>query len=122
RFGFRSHQLAKAARDSGAFAEETVPVTVRTGDATLAVKHDSHILDDASMAKMARLAPAFEPGGIVTAGNASAVVGGAGAMLIGKESDVNKHGLTPLARIAGMGVAACDPRIMGCGPVPATKR
>jgi acetyl-CoA acetyltransferase family protein len=121
-FGYRSHQLAKAARDAGAFAEETVPVEVVHREQTISVRHDTHILEDASMAKMARLAPAFEPQGIVTAGNASAVVDGAGAMVIGREKDVVKHGGKPLARIAGMGVAACDPRIMGWGPVPATKR
>jgi acetyl-CoA acetyltransferase family protein len=121
-FGYRSHVRAKAARDAGAFDEETVPVTVDTGDASFTVRHDTHILEDASMQKMARLPPAFEAGGIITAGNASAVVDGAGAMLIGKESDAHKHGAKPLARIAGMGVAACDPRIMGWGPVPATER
>ena len=70
---------------------------------------------------MARLRAAFEPGGIITAGNASAVVDGAAAMVIGRESDAEKHGLKPLARIVGMGVAACDPQIMGWGPVPATR-
>ena len=57
-----------------------------------------------------------------SAGNASAVVDGAGAMLIARESDAVKHNAKPLARIAGMGVAACDPKIMGWGPVPATQR
>ena len=122
RFGLRSHQRAKAARDAGHFDAETVPVTVETGAGSFVVKHDTHILEDASLAKMGRLPPAFEPGGIVTAGNASAVVDGAGAMVIGKESDAAKHGAKPLARIAGMGVAGCDPRIMGWGPVPATER
>jgi acetyl-CoA acetyltransferase family protein len=121
-FGYRSHVLAKSARDAGAFVEETVPVTVRTADDTVVVTHDTHILEDASLSKMARLPAAFEQGGIVTAGNASAVVDGAGAMLIAKESDAVKHNAKPLARIAGMGVAACDPRIMGWGPVPATQR
>jgi acetyl-CoA acetyltransferase family protein len=121
-FGYRSHVNAKKARDAGAFAEEIAPVTVETGDGAVAVKHDTHILEEPSLTKMSRLPPAFEPGGIVTAGNASAVVDGAGAMIIGKESDVVKHGGRPLARIAGVGVAACDPRIMGWGPVPATKR
>jgi acetyl-CoA acetyltransferase family protein len=121
-FAYRSHKLAKAARDAGAFAEEITPVTVETGESSTVVQHDTHILDDPSIAKMAKLPPAFEPGGIVTAGNASAVVDGAGAMIIGKENDVAKHGMKPLARIAGMGVAACDPRIMGWGPVPATER
>jgi acetyl-CoA acetyltransferase family protein len=70
---------------------------------------------------MARLPPAFEPGGIVTAGNASAVVDGAAAMVIGLESDAAKEKLRPLARVAGVGVAACAPEIMGWGPVPATR-
>jgi acetyl-CoA acetyltransferase family protein len=86
------------------------------------VKYDTHILEDPSPAAMARLPPAFEPGGIVTAGNASAVVDGAAAMVIGLEGDVAKAGLRPLARIAGMGVAGCAPEIMGYGPVPATRR
>lgn len=122
RFGLRSHVLAKKARDAGAFKEETQPVTVETGTSSMVVEHDTHILDDASLAKMNRLGAAFEPGGIITAGNASAVVDGAGAMIIGRASDAQKHGLKPLARIAGMGVAACDPHIMGWGPVPSTER
>ncbi len=73
------------------------------------------------MAKMARLRAAFEPGGIITAGNASAVVDGAAAMVIGLESDAEKHGAKPLARVVGLGVGACDPQIMGWGPVPATR-
>jgi acetyl-CoA acetyltransferase family protein len=121
-FAYRSQVLAKAARDAGAFEQETVPVTVQLGDREVVVRHDTHILDDASMAKMARLPAAFEPGGIVTAGNASAVVDGAAAMVIGKESDAARVGAKPLARIAGVGVAACDSRIMGWGPVPATER
>ena len=124
-FGFRSHRLAKAARDAGYFKEEIVPVTAeaagRDGE-TVVVDSDTHILEDASMAKMARLPAAFEAGGIITAGNASAVVDGGAAMVIGKESDAASHGLNPIARIAGMGVAACDPQIMGWGPVPATKK
>jgi acetyl-CoA acetyltransferase family protein len=90
--------------------------------ATNVVEHDTHILDEVSMAKMARLPAAFEAGGIVTAGNASAVVDGAAAMVIGKEEDVKKHDLRPLARVAGMGVAACDSQIMGWGPIPASKK
>jgi acetyl-CoA acetyltransferase family protein len=124
RFGHRSHVLARQARDAGGFAEEIEPVQVSLDSAAppIEVRHDTHILDDASMARMARLPPAFEPGGIVTAGNASAVVDGAAAMVIARESDAARHGATPLARVAGMGVAACDPRIMGWGPVPATQK
>jgi acetyl-CoA acetyltransferase family protein len=121
-FGLRSHVLAKKARDAGVFHDETEPVLVESADGMTTVVHDTHILEDASLAKMGRLAAAFEAGGIITAGNASAVVDGAGAMLIGRESDAKKENAKPLARIAGMGVAACDPKIMGWGPVPATKR
>jgi len=123
-FGFQSHSNAKKARDAGWFDEEIEPVTVRRdGDREPeTVKHDTHIMDDVSMAKMARLWPAFEAGGIITAGNASAVVDGGAAMVIGFEEDAEKYGAKPLARVAGMGVAACDPQIMGWGPVPATER
>jgi len=122
-FAYRSNTLAGKARDAGAFAEETTPVSV-TFDAAekpAIVKNDTHIIDDVSLAKMARLPAAFEPGGIITAGNASAVVDGAAAMVIAREADAKQHDLRPLARIAGVGVAACDPQIMGWGPVPATK-
>jgi acetyl-CoA acetyltransferase family protein len=120
-FGYRSHKNAIKARDAGWFDEEIESVSVSLDPATpdVVVKHDTHILDTVSMAGMARLRAAFEPGGVVTAGNASAVVDGAAAMVIGKEADAAEHGLKPLARLAGMAVAACDPVIMGWGPVPA---
>ena len=123
-FGYRSHVNAKAARDAGWFDEEITAVEVLTDGAAdpTVVTHDTHILEDVSMAKMARLRAAFEAGGIITAGNASAVVDGGAAMIIGRERDAEKHGAKPLARLIGMGVAACDPRIMGWGPVPATRK
>jgi acetyl-CoA acetyltransferase family protein len=86
------------------------------------LEHDTHIFEETALARMATLPPAFEPGGIITAGNASAVVDGAAAMILGRASDARQHRLTPLARVAGMGVAACDPQIMGWGPVPATRK
>ncbi len=122
-FSYRSHHLAGQARDAGAFTEEIAPVTLagNGGAPDQVVEHDTHIMDDISLAKMARLRPAFEAGGIVTAGNASAVVDGAAAMVLARESDAAAHGAKPLARIIGFGTAACDPRIMGWGPVPATR-
>lgn len=123
-FGCRSHQNARQARDGGWFDEEIEPVTVQTDGARepFEVRHDTHIMDDASLPRMARLMPAFEPGGVITAGNASAVVDGAAAMVLALERDVERHGGRPLARLAGAGVAACDPQIMGWGPVPATEK
>jgi len=123
-FALRSHQNAKKARDAGHFDEEIAPVTIASNDTgkDIVVKYDTHIIEEPSMAKMAKLPAAFEPNGIITAGNASAVVDGAAAMVIGKESDAERHHAKPIARIAGMGVAACDPRIMGWGPVPAVQK
>ncbi|MBI5495088.1 MAG: thiolase family protein [Deltaproteobacteria bacterium] len=122
-FGYRSQKNAKAARDAGHFELETEPVTVEDeSHEAVTVKHDTHIMDDASLAGMAKLRAAFEAGGVITAGNASAVVDGAAAMVIGKEKDAAKHGYRTLARIAGMGVAACDSHIMGWGPVPSTQK
>jgi acetyl-CoA acetyltransferase family protein len=124
RFAYRSQVNAKRARDAGWFDEEIEPVGVQRDGASepLTVKHDTHIMDDPSLAKMSRLPPAFEPGGVITAGSASAVVDGAAAMVIGTQSDAERHGTRPLARLAGVGVAACDPQIMGWGPVPAVKK
>ncbi len=122
--GYRSHKKAREARDEGWFDEEIEPVEVTEDGARppITVHYDTHIMDDVRLTKMARLRPAFEPGGIITAGNASAVVDGAAAMVIGKESDAEKHNLEPLARLVGCGVAACDPQIMGWGPVPAVRQ
>ena len=122
-FGYRSQKLARESRDAGWFTEETAKGEGIQADGTrVTVEHDTHIMDDVSIAKMRRLPPAFEPGGIVTAGNASAVVDGAAAMVIAKESDAEKNGCEPLAKVVGYGVAACDSKIMGWGPVPATKQ
>lgn len=123
RFGYRSHVNAKKARDAGWFDEELVPVTVEQGGSLppITVKYDEHILENPSLEAMAKLPPAFEPNGVITAGNASAVVDGAAAMVLGLESDAERYGLKPLCRIAGYGVAGVEPQIMGYGPVPATR-
>lgn len=122
-FGHRSHMNAKASRDEGLFKEEIAPVTLpgSGGEPDTVVEHDTHIMDNISMAKMGRLPAAFEAGGIITAGNASAVVDGAAAMVLGREDDAKAHGAKPLARVVAVGTAACDPQIMGWGPVPATR-
>jgi acetyl-CoA acetyltransferase family protein len=123
-FSLRSHRNARRARDAGWFSEEIEPVVVQRDGAAepITVRQDTHILDDATPEGLARLPAAFETGGIVTAGNASAVVDGAAAMVIGREGDAAKAGLRPLARLAGVGVAGCAPEIMGWGPVPATRQ
>ena len=122
-FALRSHVRAKLARDSGWVDAEIVPVEVGLPDgSTVTVKYDTHIIENPSIEKMARLPAAFEAGGIISPGNASAVVDGAASMIIGKASDAARVGAVPLARIAGMGVAACEPQLMGWGPVPAVRK
>jgi acetyl-CoA acetyltransferase family protein len=123
RFGYRSHVNAKTARDAGHFDEELEPVVVEQGGSAdpITVKYDTHILENPSIEGMAKLPPAFEANGLITAGNASAVVDSAAAMVLGLESDAVKYGLKPLCRIIGYGVAGVEPKIMGIGPVPATK-
>lgn len=124
RFGYRSHVNAKAARDAGYFDEEIEPVTVERGGSLppITVKYDTHILENPSLDGMMKLPAAFEAGGLVTAGNASAVVDSAAAMVLGLESDAERYGCKPLARIVGYGVAGVEPKIMGIGPVPATQK
>jgi acetyl-CoA acetyltransferase family protein len=123
-FGYRSHVNAKKARDAGWFDEEIEPVTVSRGgsEPPVTVKYDTHILEDPSLETMARLPPAFEMGGVITAGNASAVVDSAAAMVLGLESDAERYDLNPLCRVVGYGIAGVDPHIMGYGPVPATRK
>jgi acetyl-CoA acetyltransferase family protein len=123
-FGYRSHVNAKTARDAGFFDEEIEPVVVEQGGSKdpVTVKYDTHILENPSLPQMAKLFPAFEANGVITAGNASAVVDSAAAMVIGLEKDAERFGLKPLCRIVGYGVAGVDPHIMGFGPVPATKK
>jgi len=122
-FGYRSHVNAKKARDAGHFDEEIEPVIVEQGGSlpSVRVKYDTHILENPSLAGMARLFPAFEAGGLITAGNASAVVDSAAAMVLGLETDAERYGAKPLCRIIGYGIAGVEPKIMGIGPVPATK-
>jgi 3-oxoadipyl-CoA thiolase len=123
-FAVRSHQNAVAAIDSGKFAAEIVPVPVpqRKGDPIL-VSTDERPRRDTSMESLARLKPAFKKdGGTVTAGNASGLNDGAAAVLVMSEAKAAQLGLKPLARIVSMAAAGVEPRTMGLGPVPATRK
>jgi 3-oxoadipyl-CoA thiolase len=120
-FAFRSQaRTAKAAAD-GFFAEEIVPVEVPGKQGPVIVSRDEHPRPDTTPEKLAQLRPLF-PGGTVTAGNASGINDGAAAMIIASEEAVSRHGLRPRARILVMASAGVAPRIMGIGPVPATRK
>lgn len=122
-FALRSQQRAAAAITSGYFAQEIVAVQAPGGKAgPIVVDADEHPRPDTTLAALAKLKPIVRQGGTVTAGNASGVNDGAAALLLASEAAVNKHGLTPRARVLGMASAAVPPRIMGIGPVPATRK
>ncbi|MGH6716301.1 MAG: 3-oxoadipyl-CoA thiolase, partial [Bradyrhizobium sp.] len=122
-FALRSQQHAANAIASGFFAEEIVAVSVPGGKAgPVTVDKDEHPRPDTTMEGLARLKPIVRNPGTVTAGNASGVNDGAAAMILASEQAVKRHGLNPRARILGLASAAVPPRIMGIGPVPATRK
>ena len=121
-FAVTSQERAIQARDSGRFAEEIAPVTVKGRKGDVVVDTDEYIRDGASMEGLAKLKPAFKKDGTVTPGNASGINDGAAAVLLASEAYVNEHNLKPLAKIVSWGVAGVDPSIMGIGPVPASKK
>jgi 3-oxoadipyl-CoA thiolase len=121
RFALWSQQKAAAAQADGRLAGEICPVSVpRRKQDPLVVDRDEHPRDT-SLEKLAALRPLF-PGGTVTAGNASGINDGAAALLVASEAGAARHGLEPKVRILGMAVAGVPPRIMGIGPVPATRK
>jgi acetyl-CoA acetyltransferase family protein len=121
-FALRSQERAAAAVERGRLAREIVPVSVpqRRGDPVV-VDRDEHPRAT-SLERLAALPTAFREGGTVTAGNASGVNDGAAALLVASKDAVERHGLTPLARVAGVATAGVEPRWMGLGPVPATEK
>jgi acetyl-CoA C-acetyltransferase len=122
-FAYTSHVRAVAAIDSGRFAEEIVPVMVpaRKGE-SVAVDTDEGPRRDTSLEKMAKLKPVFKSGGTVTAGNSSSRNDGAAAVVVMSEEKAQALGLKPLVRFVAAGIAGVSPRIMGIGPVPATRK
>jgi 3-oxoadipyl-CoA thiolase len=123
RFALESHQRAIAARDSGRFDDELVAVEVPAGKGEVAlIDRDEPPRPDSSLEKLGRLKSAFVKDGTVTAGNASGVNDGAAALLLASEPAVAEHGWRPLARIVTSAVAGVEPRVMGIGPVHATRK
>jgi 3-oxoadipyl-CoA thiolase len=122
-FALRSQQRTGEAEGRGYFTTEIVPVEVPGGKAgPVLVDRDEHPRPDTSIEQLAKLKTPFRKDGTVTAGNASGVNDGAAALIIASEAAVKEHGLTPRARVLGMASAAVPPRIMGIGPVPATRK
>jgi acetyl-CoA acetyltransferase family protein len=122
-FALRSQQLSKAAWDAGVFRDEVVavPITNPKSGKVEDFARDEHMRPDTTAEKLAALKPIFRKGGVVTAGNASGIGDGAGAMVIASETFAHERGLKPLGRLVAWGLAGVDPAVMGIGPVPASK-
>jgi len=122
-FALRSQQRAADAIRSCRMGEEivAVPLAGKKGDTTL-FSVDEHPRPDTTLEALAKLKPIVKPGGTITAGNASGVNDGACALLLASESAARKHGLTPRARVVAAAAAGVAPRVMGMGPVPATRK
>ena len=124
-FAVRSQQQAAAARESGRFAEEIVALEIpQKKGASTRVDRDEFIRPDTTLETLARLKCAFRTDGkgSVTAGNSSGLNDGAAALLVASERGVKRFGLTPVARLVSVAVAGVEPRFMGIGPVPASRR
>jgi acetyl-CoA acetyltransferase family protein len=122
-FALRSQQRAGEAIEAGRLAEEITPVSIpRRKQDPLIVSADEHPRPDTNLEGLARLPAPFKSNGTVTAGNASGINDGAAALLLASEAAVNYHGMTPRARVVAMAVAGVAPRIMGMGPVPASRK
>jgi acetyl-CoA acyltransferase len=123
-FAYNSQMKAAKARETGRLAKEIVPVSISQRKADpIVFEHDEFIKPNTSLEVLGKLRGAFrKEGGSVTAGNASGLNDGAGALLLASDSAVEKYGLTPMTRIVSSGVFGVEPRIMGIGPVGASKK
>ena len=122
KYALRSQQCADEAWKIGFFAEEVVPVEVKTRKGSTFVDKDDHLRADTTLEGLARLPSAFSKDGTVTAGNASGIVDGAAAVVIASEDAVARHGFTPLARLVSWAAVGVDPSLMGMGPAPAIRK
>ncbi|MBP2237820.1 acetyl-CoA C-acetyltransferase [Sinorhizobium kostiense] len=121
-FALRSQNKAEAAQKAGRFADEIVPFIVKTRKGDVTVDQDEYIRHGATLESMAKLRPAFDKEGTVTAGNASGINDGAAATLLMTETEAGRRGIQPLARIVSWATAGVDPQIMGTGPIPASRK
>lgn len=121
-YAVETQRRAGVAYDEGRFRDEIVPVTVSGRKGDVVIDRDEHPRFDADLESLAKLPPVFRKNGSVHAGNSSGVTDGASSMLVASAAAVEAHGLKPMARILGYAQAGVDPKIMGIGPVPATRK
>jgi len=120
-FAARSQQKAEEAQKAGRFKDEIVPVTIKTRKGETVIDSDEHPKHGTTKESLAKLRPAFDKNGSVTAGNASGINDGAAAVVLMSAKTANQRGAKPLARIVSWATAGVDPAIMGSGPIPASR-
>ena len=120
-FAAKSQQKAEAAQKAGRFKDEIVPVTIKGRKGDTVVDTDEHPKHGTTAESLAKLRPAFDKNGSVTAGNASGINDGAAAVVLMSAKNANQRGIKPLARIVSWATAGVDPAIMGSGPIPASR-
>jgi acetyl-CoA acyltransferase 2 len=121
-YSVRSQQRFAKALAAGAFAAEVSPIEVKRKKEVVAFAQDEHARPDTTVDSLKRLPKVFKKDGVIHAGAASGICDGAAALVLASERAVKAQGLKPLAKVLGWGVAGCDPKIMGIGPVPAIRR
>jgi acetyl-CoA acetyltransferase family protein len=121
-YALRSQRAWAAANEAGRFKDEIAPVEVKTKKGPTQFAVDEHPRPQTNMEGLAKLAPVFKKDGVVTAGNASGISDGAGALVLCSKEAGQRLGLKPLAKITNWGIAGCDPKIMGIGPAPAIRK
>jgi acetyl-CoA C-acetyltransferase len=121
-FALASQTRAAVAIAAGHFQAEFAPITLESKKGTTTFTRDEHPFADASLEKLAKLAPVFSKTGTITAGNSSGITDGAAAVIVAGEAFAKRNKLTPIARVLAVTSAGVDPRIMGIGPVPALRK
>ncbi len=121
-FAVASQNKAEAAQKAGRFKDEIVPFTVKTRKGEIIVDADEYIKHGVTMEGLAKLRPAFDKEGSVTAANASGINDGAAVAVLMSESEAARRGITPMARIVSWATAGVDPQIMGTGPIPSSRK
>ncbi|MCB1428830.1 MAG: acetyl-CoA C-acetyltransferase [Nitratireductor sp.] len=121
-FAVASQNKAEAAQKAGKFKDEIAPVTLKTRKGDVVVDADEYIKHGVTMESIAKLRPAFDKEGTVTAANASGINDGAAATILMSEAEAVRRGITPMARIVSWATAGVDPQIMGTGPIPSSRR
>ncbi len=117
-----SHRRASTAIKEGRFKQQILPITMKTRKGETVFDTDEHPRADTSAENMAKLRPVFQKDGTVTAGNASGINDGAAAVVLMEGGEANRRGLKPLGRLVAYAHAGVDPKVMGIGPVPATRK